>query len=35
MGSLWWKDRHAICEKDRGSLEELSATALVDRYEEF
>jgi hypothetical protein len=35
MGFIWWKDRHAIYKKYRGSLEELPATALVDRYEEF
>jgi hypothetical protein len=32
MSSLWWKDQHAICKKDRGSLEYLPAAALVDRY---
>jgi hypothetical protein len=35
MGSLWWKDRHAICEKDRGSLEYFLAAAVVDRYATF
>jgi hypothetical protein len=34
-GSLWWKDRLEICEKDRGSLERLPTAALVDRYASF
>jgi hypothetical protein len=25
MGFIWWKDRHAISEKVRGSLEQLPA----------
>jgi hypothetical protein len=33
MGSIWWKDRHAIYKKDRGSLEKLPVAALADRYE--
>jgi hypothetical protein len=32
MDSIWWKDRHAIYKKDRGSLEKLPAAVFVDRY---